>query len=138
MKRNYLLGFLSAVAALALILAPITRGENSPPPAPAAMDKPVPPPAAEPAKPETPPAPVAAEAPSAPSAAAVTPAPAPEADESAKESEAAEPPAKELRRLDTEVKPTTGDIHREVRKAIREAIHKLFNFLYGNRLVHQS
>ena len=123
MKRNCLLGFLSAVAALVLILAPITRGEDSPPPAPAATDKPAPPPAAEPAKPETPsPAPVAAEAPAAPSAAAVTPSP--QADEWAKEPEAAEPPSKELRRLDTETAPTTGDIHREVRKAIRDAMHK--------------
>ncbi len=122
MKRNYLLGFLGVVAALALILAPITRGENSPPAAPAATDKPAPPPATEPAKPETPPAPVAAEAPAAPSDATATAAP--QADESAKETEAAEPPAKELRRLDTETAPTTGDIHREVRKAIREAIHK--------------
>jgi len=122
MKRNYFLGFLGAVAALALILAPITRGENSPPAAPAATDKPAPPPAAEPAKPETPTAPVAAEAPAAPSDATVTAAP--QADESAKETEAAEPPAKELRRLDTETAPTIGDIHREVRKAIREAIHK--------------
>jgi uncharacterized RDD family membrane protein YckC len=122
MKRHYLLGFLSAVAALALILAPITRGENSPPPAPAATDKPAPPPAAEPAKPETPPAPVAAEAPAAPSAATVTPAP--QADESAKEPEAAEPPSKELRRLDTEVAPTAGDVHRKVRKAIKEAVRK--------------
>jgi uncharacterized RDD family membrane protein YckC len=122
MKRNYLLGFLGAVAALALILAPITRGENSPPAAPAATDKPAPPPAAEPAKPETPTAPVAAEAPAAPSDATATAAP--QADESDKESEAAEPPAKELRRLDTETAPTAGDIHREVRKAIREAIHK--------------
>ena len=122
MKRNYFLGFLGAVAALALILAPITRGENSPPAAPAATDKPAPPPAAEPAKPETPTAPVAAEAPAAPSDATVTAAP--QADESAKETEAAEPPAKKLRRLDTETAPTIGDIHREVRKAIREAIHK--------------
>jgi uncharacterized RDD family membrane protein YckC len=122
MKRNHLLGFLSVVAALALILTPITRGENSPPPAPAATDKPAPPPAAEPAKPETPPAPVAAEAPAASSAATVTPAP--QADESVKEPEAAEPPSKELRRLDTEAEPTAGDVHRKVRKAIKEAMHK--------------
>jgi uncharacterized RDD family membrane protein YckC len=122
MKRNYLLGFLSAIATLTLILAPITRGENSPPPAPAATDKPAPPPAAEPAKPETPPAPVAAEAPAAPSAATVTPES--QADESAKEAETAEPPAKELRRLDTEAEPTAGDVHRQVRNAIKEAMHK--------------
>ena len=124
MKRNYLLGFLSAVAALALILAPITRGENSPPPAPAATDKPAPPPAAEPAKPETPPAPVAAEAPAAPSAATVTPALAPQADESAKEPEVAEQPSKELRRLDTDVEPTTGDVHQRIKKAVKAAVRK--------------
>ena len=123
MKRNYLLGFLSVVAALALMLAPITRGENSPPPAPAATDKPAPPPAAEPAKPETPaPASVTAEAPAASSAATVTPSP--QVDESAKEAETAEPPAKELRRLDTEAEPTAGDVHRQVRNAIKEAMHK--------------
>jgi uncharacterized RDD family membrane protein YckC/cytoskeletal protein CcmA (bactofilin family) len=121
MKRHYLLRCLSTVAALALTLAPITRGEDSPPPAPAATDKPAPPPAAEPAKPETPPAPVAAEAPAAPS---VAPAPAPQAAEPAKEPEAAEQPSTELRRLDTEVKPTPGDIHQEVRQAIKKAMHK--------------
>jgi uncharacterized RDD family membrane protein YckC len=124
MKRNYLLGFLSAVAAFALILAPITRGENSPPPAPAATDQPAPPPAAEPAKPETPPAPAAAEAPAAPSATTVTPAPAPQADESVKESEAAEPPSKELRRLDTEAEPTAGDVHSKVKKAVKAAVQR--------------
>jgi uncharacterized RDD family membrane protein YckC len=122
MKRYYLLGFLGAVAVLALILAPVTRGENSPPTAPAATDKPAPPPAAEPAKPETPTAPVATEAPAASSDTSATAAP--QADESAKEAEAAEPPSKELRRLDTETAPNTGDIHREISRAIRGAIHK--------------
>jgi uncharacterized RDD family membrane protein YckC len=113
MKRQYLLGFLSAVAGLALSLAPITRGEDSPPPPPAATDKPAPPPAIEPAKP----APVAAEAPAAPSAATVIPAP--QGDESAKESATAQTPSTELRRLDTEVEPAASDDHHKAKKAIK-------------------
>ena len=124
MKRHYLLGLLGAVIAIALTLAPATRGEDSPAPAAPATNKPAPPPAVEPAKPETPPAPVAAETPAAPSAATVAPAPAPPAAEPAKEPETAQPPSTGLRRLDTEVEPTAGDVHQKVRKAIEKAVRK--------------
>ncbi|MFA5057498.1 MAG: RDD family protein [Opitutaceae bacterium] len=92
MKRYYLLSFLGTVVTIALTLAPATRGEDAPPPAPAVVtaDKPEPPAAVEPAKPETPPpAPPAVATPVAPSAAAVPTAPAPQVDEQAKEPEAA-------------------------------------------------
>jgi uncharacterized RDD family membrane protein YckC len=127
MKRNYLSCLLGAVIALALTLALATRGEDAPPSAPATpiADQPASPPAAEPAKPETPPpASATAETPPAPSTEAATTAPAPKAEESAKLPEAAQQSSTELRRLDTEVKPTPDDIHQEVRQTIKNAVHK--------------
>ncbi|MDD2763056.1 MAG: RDD family protein [Opitutaceae bacterium] len=112
MKRHYLLSFLGTVVAIALTLAPATRGEDAPPPAPAVVtaDQPAAPAAVEPAKPETPPlAPLVPETPAAPSAATVPPVPAPQLDEPSKEPEAAEPPAPDLRRLDSGVEQTVKE-----------------------------
>jgi uncharacterized RDD family membrane protein YckC len=130
MKRHHLFGILGALVAATLTFALVTRGEDSPPPpasAPPAADQPAAPPApaAEPAKPETPPpAPAVTETPPAPPPEAATAASAPKPEESAKAPEAAPPPSTELRRLDTEVKPAPGEIHQEVKDAVRKAVHR--------------
>lgn len=148
MKSKHLLGLLGALGALTLAFATVTRGENSPPAAPAADNGAAAPAAVEPAKPDVAAAPAAAETPPAAPvppaadkaapppetppakpeavttpAAAQSPAPAAEA---AKPSEAAPAPETPLRRLDTEMEQPSdvaNRVHDQVKKAVERRVH---------------
>ena len=151
MKSRHLFGLLGAFVALTLTFAPAMRGEDPPPAAPAALapaaDSPAPPPAVQPAKPDVAAAPTAVETPPpVPAApAAEKPAPTPEAQpakseitaapaaaespapaaEAAKPSEAAAPATETpLRRLDTEVEPTTSDASKRIHEKVRKAVER--------------
>jgi uncharacterized RDD family membrane protein YckC/cytoskeletal protein CcmA (bactofilin family) len=135
MKRNHLFGFLGALVALTLTCALSTRGEDpaSPASAPAAAEKPAPPPVAEPVQPvapaataavEAPAPPVAAPAVEAPAVPAVTPAPAPQAEPSAPQPEATPAPPTDLRRLDTETPSTATDVNKEIKETVKAAVRK--------------
>ena len=114
MNRHYLPVFLAAVTALSITWAPVTRGEDSNPSAPAAT---------APAKLETP-APATVAAPPAPSSGIVAASSSSVAVEPAAKPEAVEPPSKELRRLDAEGKATLRDAHQKVRQALNRAAHR--------------
>jgi len=126
MKRRLLSSLLGATAALALTFAFALRGEEAPPPAPAApaTEQPAAPPAAPAA------AQPATEQPAAPAAAQPLPAPAAPAPEQAQPAPAAPTPSApateaapgQMRRLDTPTE-TTAEPARHARHGRREGLH---------------